>query len=71
MPEYKIWKFANAGQEIDDWLPYAKNLIRQCLIQSSDEVKSKVTFDITLAALLLHDDLLPASASGSFAKLMI
>jgi hypothetical protein len=69
--EHAIWKFANAGDELDDWLPYAEELVRKWSAQNSDEVKFPNTFDIILAAFLLKDDLLPASARVAFAKLML
>lgn len=69
--KHAIWKYANAGGELDDWLPYAEDLIREWSTQSSDEVKFPDTFGVFLAALLLEDDLLPASARAAFAKLMV
>jgi hypothetical protein len=69
--EHAIWKFADAGDELDDWLPYAEDLVREWSTQSSDEVKFPGTFGIILAAFLLEDDLLPASARVAFAKVML
>lgn len=70
--EHAIWKFANACAELDDWLPYAEDLVREWSVQNSSEVRFQGgTFDIVLAALLLEDDLLPVSARVAFAKLMI
>ena len=69
--EHAIWKFADAGDELDDWLPYAEDLVRKWSAQNSNEVKFSDTFDIILAAFLLEDDLLPASARAAFAKLML
>jgi hypothetical protein len=69
--KHAIWKFAYAGDELDDWLPYAEDLVRKWYTQNSDEVKFHNTFDIVLAALLLEDDLLPASARVAFAKVML
>jgi hypothetical protein len=69
--EHAIWKFADAGDEIDDWLPYAEDLVREWSTQNSDEVKFGTTFEIILAAFLLEDDLLPASAKAAFAKVML
>ena len=57
---HAIWKFADAGDELDDWLPYAEDLIRKWSTQSSDEVEFQTTFEIAIAALLLIDGLLPA-----------
>lgn len=70
-PSHEIWKFANAGDELDDWLPYAEDLIREWSTQSKDEVKFKTTFEIIIAAFLLKDDLLPASARGAFAEVLL
>ena len=69
--EHAIWKFASAGDELDDWLPYAEDLIRKWAGQNSNEVEFEKTFDIILAALLLEDELLPASAKAAFARLML
>ena len=69
--EHAIWKFADAGDELDDWLPYAEDLVRKWSIQNSDDVSFQNKFDFTLAALLLEDDLLPASARVAFAKVML
>ena len=69
--QHAIWKFAYAGYELDDWLPHAEWLIEQWSAQTSDEVQFCNTFDVILAALLLQDDLLPASARTAFANLMI
>lgn len=69
--EHAIWKCAYAGDELDGWLPYAEDLVRKWATQNSDEVKFPGTFGIILAALLLEDDLLPASARAAFAKLII
>lgn len=70
LPKHAIWKFANAGDELDDWLPYAEDLIRKWSTQNKDEVKFKTTFEIIIAAFLLKDDLLPASARAAFAEVM-
>ncbi len=64
--EHAIWKFAYAGDELDDWLPYAEDLIRKWSVQNKNEVQFD-SFQIILAALLLKDGLLPASASAAFA----
>ncbi|MER2601380.1 MAG: hypothetical protein ABTR27_03400 [Candidatus Competibacter phosphatis] len=64
--EHAIWKFAYAGGELDDWLPYAEDLIREWSVQNKDEIKFD-SFQIALAALLLKDDLLPAPARAAFA----
>lgn len=69
--EHAIWKFAYAGDELDDWLPHAEDLIREWSIQNSEAVRFKNTFDIILAALLLEDDLLPTPARVAFAKVML
>lgn len=68
---HAIWKFAYAGDELDDWLPYAEDLIRKWSTQSTDEVKFQTTFEIDIAAFLLIDDLLPTSAKAAFAKAML
>lgn len=64
--EHAIWKFAYAGGELDDWLPYAEDLIQKWSVQNKDEIKFD-SFQITLATLLLKDDLLPAPARAAFA----
>lgn len=64
--EHAIWKFAYAGDELDDWLPYAEDLVRKWSIQSKDEIKFD-SFQIILATLLLKDDLLPVAARAAFA----
>ena len=64
--EHAIWKFAYAGGELDDWLPYAEDLIQKWSVQNKDEIKFDL-FQITLATLLLKDDLLPAPARAAFA----
>ena len=69
--KHAIWKFAFAGDELDDWLPYAEGLVEEWATLNSDEVRFHNTFDIILAALLLEDDLLPASARAAFAKVML
>lgn len=68
---HAIWKFAYAGDELDDWLPYAEDLIREWSSQNPEEVKFHSTFDIVIAAFLIKDDLLPASAKVAFAKVML
>lgn len=56
---------------MDDWLPQAENLVQEWSSKNSDEVTFRGTFEIILAALLLEDDLLPASARVAFAKRML
>lgn len=70
-PDHAIWRFAYAGDELDDWLPYAEELIQKWSQQSCNEVKFQNTFEIVLAAYLLKDDLLPASARIVFAETML
>lgn len=69
--EHAIWKFARAGDELDDWLDHAEYLVNEWSIQNSDEVRFQNTFQIILAALLLEDDLLPTPARVAFAKVML
>lgn len=64
--KHAIWQFANAGDELDDWLPYAEDLVREWSVRNRDEIKFD-SFQIILAALLLKDDLLPAPARAAFA----
>jgi len=64
--KHAIWRFANAEGELDDWLPYAEDLIRKWSVQNKNEIKFD-SFQIILAALLLKDDLLPAPARAAFA----
>jgi hypothetical protein len=70
LPTHEIWKFAHAGDELDDWLPYAKDLVEKWSRQNKDEVKFNTTFEIIIGAYLLKDDLLPASAKAAFAEIM-
>ena len=70
-PDHEIWKFAYAGDELEDWLCYAEDLIEKWASQSRDEVKFKTTFEIILASLLLMDNLLPPSARKAFAHLTL
>lgn len=69
--ESAIWKFAYAGDELDDWLPFAEDLIEKWSSQSEKEIEFRDTFEIILAAYLLKDDLLPASARMAFAELLL
>ncbi|WP_297451916.1 hypothetical protein [Ferrovum sp.] len=69
-PHHKIWQFAVAGGELDDWLSQAEELMQKWSNQNSDEVRFG-TFDVILAAYLLKDNLLPASARDAFAELMM
>jgi hypothetical protein len=71
LSEHAIWQFANAGDELNDWLPYAEDLIRKWSDQNNEEVDFQTTFEIIIASLLLEDDLLPASARKAFAKVML
>ena len=48
--KHAIWKFAYAGDELDDWLPYAEDLIRKWSSQNSDEVEFQTTFEIIVDA---------------------
>lgn len=68
---HAIWKFADAGDELDDWIPYAEDLIRKWALQNSNEVNFNNTFEIIIAAYLLQDGLLPATAQTAFAKVML
>lgn len=63
---HAIWKFADAGGELDSWLPYVEYLIRQWSALNKDEIKFD-PFQIALATLLLKDDLLPPPARAAFA----
>lgn len=69
--QHAIWKYANAADKLDDWLPYAEDLVQKWATQSSDEVKFPGALEVYLASLLLEDDLLPASARVAFATLML
>jgi hypothetical protein len=64
--EHAIFKFAWAGDELDDWLPYAEDLVQTWSVQNKDEIKFD-PFQIILATLLLKDDLLPAPARAALA----
>ena len=70
-PEHRIWEFSSAGDELDDWLPYAEDLVKKWAKQRSDEVEFGTTFEIILASLLLMDDLLPSPAKMAFARLTL
>jgi hypothetical protein len=70
-PDHEIWKFAYAGDELDDWLLYAEDLVHRWTGQSHEEVEFGTTFEIILAALMCMDDLLPVSARRAFAKCML
>ena len=51
--DHAIWKFADAGDELDDWLPYAEDLIQKWSTQNNNEVKFQTSFEIIIAAFLL------------------
>lgn len=68
---HEIWKFAYTHDELDDWLPYAEDLIRMWSIKNKGEVKFQNSFEIIIAAYLLKDDLLPVSAKVAFATSML
>ncbi len=68
--EHAIWKFAYAGGELDDWLPYAEDLVLKWSVQSKDKIRFD-SFQIILAALLLKDDLLPTPARSAFADAVL
>lgn len=70
-PNHEIWKFADAGGELDDWLPYAEDLARQWASQRPEEIKFRDTFQVILAALMSMDGLLPVSAQQAFARLTL
>ncbi len=67
--EHQLWHFANYGDELDDWLLYAEDLVKQWSIEK--DVVFKDTFQIIIASYLLMDDLLPSSARISFSQLML
>lgn len=67
-PDHKIWQFAWAGDELNDWLPYAEDLIAKWSRQESDEIQFNGTFEIILASFLLMDDLLPPQARIAYAQ---
>tara|TARA_R110001592_G_scaffold308825_1_gene582854 strand:- start:4947 stop:5429 length:483 start_codon:yes stop_codon:yes gene_type:complete len=69
--KHEIWKFACAGDELDDWLPYAEDLVNTWGNIGIDEVRFENSFQIVLASLLLMDDLLPRPAKRAFAKLAL
>jgi len=68
--EHAIWKFADQCGELDHWLAYAANLVYEWSTKNSAEVEFRTTFEITIASLLLEDDLLPPSARAAFARVM-
>jgi hypothetical protein len=49
LSEHAIWQFANAGDELDDWLPYAEALIRKWSDQNNEEVAFQTPFEIIIA----------------------
>lgn len=69
--EHAIWRFANAGGELDDWLPYAEDLVRKWSTEKSRKVEFQNTLEIILASYLLKDDLLPAPARAALASVML
>jgi len=69
--EHMIWKYADWLDELDDWLPYAEDLVKKWEKQSSDEIKFTRTFEIIIASFLLMDDLLPLTAKKAFANLTL
>lgn len=71
LPSDAIWKFCQAGDELDDWLPYAEGLVEKWSNQSRDEVEFSSTFELIIAAYLLEDNLLPAQARSAFARVML
>ena len=68
--KHLIWRVASYYGELDDWLPYAEDLVRKWETQSCEEVKLS-GFGLAIASMLLEDDLLPASARVAFARLML
>lgn len=69
--EHMIWKWAYWWDELDDWLPYAEELVNKWANQVGEEVEFKSEFDIRVAAFLLMDDLLPLPARRAFGELML
>lgn len=69
--EHIIWKWANWWDELDDWLPYAENLVKEWASQNSDNVMFADEFQIRIASFLLVDDLLPLSAKKAYAYLVL
>lgn len=68
-PKHHIWKFANAGDELDDWLYEAENLVKEW--SGQDKVIFKTTWQIILASYLLLDDLLPLEAKRALSMVVI
>lgn len=69
--KHEIWKFAYSWDELDDWLPYAEDLVRSWTNQSAEEIKFRSRFEIVIASFLLMDDLLPLAAKKAFAALTL
>ena len=67
--DHMIWKYAYYHDELDDWLPYAEDLIKKW--STANEVIFKDTFEIILASLLLIDDLLPSVAKKAYSEVML
>ena len=67
----EIVKAAFASGKPDDWLDKAEELIEEWASCSEDEVQFHTTSDITIASLLLVDDLLPPPARKAFARLTL
>ena len=65
--KHEIWKFALAGDELDDWLPYAEDLVNEW--RNDTKVTFNNSWDIILASYLLMDDLLPPIAKKAFANI--
>jgi hypothetical protein len=68
-PEHKIWKFADFHDELDDWLPYAEELVKKC--SSQESIQFRTEFDIRLASYLLMDNLLPSAARTAYAEMVL
>lgn len=69
-PEHEISKIAHYFEEADNWLPYAEELVHKWAQMSPQDIQLK-GFDLTLAALLMKDDLLPFPARWAFGELML
>lgn len=69
-PEHEISKIAFYFGESDDWLPYAEELVHKWAHMEPHDIRLS-GFDLSIAAVLLKDDLLPSPARWALGELML
>ena len=69
--DHETWKVANAVGELDELIPFIEDLIKKWSSQYKNEVKFTSASQITIAAYLLKDGLLPHSARFAFAEALL